>query len=71
MNAKKVGTIIEVMIETYDEENLCYVGRSYADTPDVDGRAYVYSTQELAAGDIGKMRVLEADEYDVTGEWLA
>ena len=71
LNAKKVGTIIEVMIETYDEENLCYVGRSYADTPDVDGRAYVYSTQELAAGDIGKMRVLEADEYDVTGEWLA
>lgn len=69
--AKKVGTIIDVMIETYDESNLCYVGRSYADTPDVDGRAYVYSAQELQAGDIGRMRVLEADEYDVTGEWLA
>ena len=69
--AKKVGTIIDVMIETYDESNLCYVGRSYADTPDVDGRVYVYSAQELHAGNIGKMRVLEADEYDVTGEWLA
>ncbi len=68
LNMEKTGTIIDVIIEEYDETNLCYVGRSYADTPDVDGRAYVYSTQELHAGDIVRMRVLEADEYDVTGE---
>lgn len=68
LNVEKIGTLIDVIIEEYDEANLCYVGRSYADTPDVDGRAYVYSQRELHAGDIVQMRILEADEYDVTGE---
>ncbi len=68
INQKKIGTLMPVIIEGYDWENLCYVGRTYGDTPEVDGAAYVYSASELEIGGIVSMRVLEAGDYDVTGE---
>ena len=67
-NQDKIGSFAEAIIEGYDEDNFCYVGRTAQDTPDVDGTAYIYSKYELNAGDIVNIRILEADEYDVTGE---
>ena len=67
-NQDKIGNFAEAIIEGYDEDNFCYVGRTAQDTPDVDGTAYIYSKYELNAGDIVNIRILEADEYDVTGE---
>ena len=56
---------MRVIIEGYDEGEFCYVGRTEADTPDVDGVAYVYSEDELSAGDITEATVIDANEYDV------
>ncbi len=70
INARKIGTKAEVIIEGYDEEEFCYVGRSSSDTPDVDTLAYVYSTEELNAGDIVEIKVLDFDEYDMIGEYV-
>ena len=42
--------------------------RTYGDTPDVDMRAYVFSSYELNQGDIVEMTVLQSTEYDLTGE---
>lgn len=63
--ASKIGTSVEVIIEGYDEDEFCYVGRSSTDTPDVDGVAYVYSEEELMAGDIVTAEVIDANEYDI------
>jgi ribosomal protein S12 methylthiotransferase len=63
--ASKIGTSVEVIIEGYDEDEFCYVGRSSTDTPDVDGAAYVYSEEELMAGDIVTAEVIDANEYDI------
>ena len=68
LNKAKIGKTTEAIVEGYDEENLCYVGRTAQDTPDVDGLAYIYSTYELNAGDIVNIKIMDADEYDVTGE---
>lgn len=65
---KKIGTVTDAIVEGYDEDEFCYVGRTDKDTPEVDGTAYIYSKYELNAGDIVQMKILEADEYDVTGE---
>ncbi len=68
LNAEKIGKIVQAIAEGYDEENFCYVGRSFADTPEVDGIAYIYSSDELYAGQIVNIKILDAHEYDITGE---
>lgn len=68
LNREKVGSFVQAIVEGYDEENYCYVGRTAADTPEVDGTAFIYSDRELRAGDIVTIKVLTCGEYDLTGE---
>ena len=68
INESKIGTITEAIVEDYDESELSYVGRTYADTIDVDGNAYIYSADELEIGSIVKIKILNAENYDVIGE---
>ncbi len=68
LNLEKIGKYADIIIEGYDEEELCYVGRCAFDTPDVDGGAYVYSTEELNAGDIVHAQIVDATEYDITAK---
>lgn len=68
LNSEKIGKTVQAIAEGYDEENFCYVGRSFADTPEVDGMAYIYSSEELAPGQIVNIKIIDAHEYDVTGE---
>ncbi len=71
LNNEKIGRVVQAIAEGYDEENFCYVGRSFADTPEVDGSAYIYSSEELNAGDIVNIKIIDAHEYDITGEVIA
>lgn len=68
INESKIGTVIDAIVEDYDQEELSYVGRTYADTIDVDGNAYIYSADELEIGSIVKIKILNAENYDVIGE---
>ena len=65
VNSAKVGKTDTVIIEGYDADEYCYVGRCSGDTPDVDGMAYVYSEDELATGDIVNVEIVDASDYDV------
>ena len=65
--SNKVGKIYEVMIEEVAEENL-YIGRTYMDSPDIDGVVYVNSSKELAFGDFVNVKISESLEYDLIGE---
>jgi ribosomal protein S12 methylthiotransferase len=42
-----------------------YMGRSYAQAPQVDGVTYVQSNNELAAGELVRCRVIAYDDYDL------
>ncbi len=66
-NQKKIGSVQEVIIEGYDMENFMYYGRSRGDSIGVDGLVYVASEDELFSGDIVKVEILDASEYDLTG----
>ncbi|VFR44307.1 Ribosomal protein S12p Asp88 (E. coli) methylthiotransferase [plant metagenome] len=63
---RKVNTEIDVLIDKVDEDGA--VGRSSADAPEIDGCVYVASDRELSPGDIVRVRVTEADEYDLWGD---
>ncbi|MBE7037929.1 MAG: 30S ribosomal protein S12 methylthiotransferase RimO [Ruminococcaceae bacterium] len=67
-NKDKIGKELDVIIDAYDEDEICYIARTYGDTPDVDEAAYVYSQYEHKLGDIVKIKVLDAHDYDITGE---
>ena len=45
-----------------------YVGRTYRDAPNVDGYIFINTDEELMTGDIVKVRVTGAYEYDLIGE---
>ena len=62
-----VGRVIECLIEGKIEDDNTYVGRSYKDAPNVDGYVFVNTDENLMSGDIVKVRIDGAMEYDLTG----
>ena len=64
--AAKIGKTIEVLIDEVDEEGA--FGRSWADAPEIDGCVYLNGETAVAEGDIVRVRVDHADNYDVWGE---
>ena len=49
-NASRIGTSMQVLCEGYDEENEAYFGRTYADSPDIDGKIWFSSDRDVRAG---------------------
>lgn len=67
-NQEKIGTVIEVLAEGYDEENFMYTGRSRGDSIGVDSTVYFAAEDEVEIGSFVKVEILDADEYDLTGK---
>ena len=67
-NAARVGTALEVLCDGYDEENACWYGRSYADSPDIDGRVSFTSRTPVRVGDFVTVRIEGARDGDLYGE---
>lgn len=68
--AKYLGRTLDVLLERYDEKSGVYVGRSQYDAPEVDGEVFV-SGIRAEIGDIVKVRITHAFEYDLSGEGIA
>ena len=62
------GRTLEVMIEGKVADENAYVGRTYMDSPNVDGLIFVNTGLSLMSGDFLKVRVTGASEYDLMGE---
>ena len=63
-----VGRELLVLIEGKLVEEDVYIGRTYMDAPNVDGSIFVASQAELLTGDVVKVVVTGAKEYDLIGE---
>ena len=66
-NLSKIGKTYDVLIEEKDVENI-YVGRTYMDSIEIDGCVYVTSDEELSLGNIYKVKINDALEYDLMGD---
>lgn len=62
------GRVLEVMIEGRVADENAYVGRTYMDSPNVDGLIFVNTDLNLMSGDFIRVRVTGASEYDLIGE---
>ena len=62
-----IGKIVDCIIEGKIEDDDVYVGRSYKDAPNVDGYVFINSKENLMSGDIVKVHIEHAKEYDLIG----
>ena len=67
-NREKIGKTLEIIVEGYEEESYLFYGRSRADGAEIDGTVYFAAADEVQFGDIVNVKILDADEYDLTGE---
>lgn len=61
--AKKIGKVIEVMVDEVDEEGI--IARSQGDAPGIDGEVYVESDDDFEPGDFLDVRVTDSTEHDL------
>ncbi len=62
-----IGKEVLVMIEGKVADENAYVGRTYKDSPNVDGLIFVNGEEELMSGDFVKVKVTGAADYDLIG----
>ncbi len=69
-NQKLLNKVLDdVFVINYDSDSYMYVCRSYAYAPDeIDGCIYVASKRELQLGERISVKILDCDEYTLTGE---
>ncbi|MBC5722242.1 30S ribosomal protein S12 methylthiotransferase RimO [Flintibacter sp. NSJ-23] len=67
-NEERLGTVMEVLCEGFDSQDGCYVGRTYADSVDIDGHVYFTAAGLVPAGEFVKVRITGVSDGDLTGE---
>ena len=66
INEEKVGRIFEVLVDGQDEEG-AYIGRTQYDAPEIDNTVIFQAEQELVPGDLVKVVITDAFDYDIVG----
>jgi ribosomal protein S12 methylthiotransferase len=67
-NKKRLKKDYDVLVEGVAEDGIFYIGRTYAEAPDIDGLIYFTSPEPLNQGDLVRVKILNIDEYDLIGE---
>ncbi|MCD8376022.1 MAG: 30S ribosomal protein S12 methylthiotransferase RimO [Oscillospiraceae bacterium] len=67
-NESLLGSTLEVLCEGFDGEMGCWRGRTWADSPDVDGHIYFTAAGRLAPGQFVNVSVTGTSDGDLTGE---
>ena len=63
-----LGSVREVLIEGFDRQAQRWYGRSYAESPGIDGRIWVTADGELPLGDLVDVRLTGTMDGELTGE---
>ena len=66
-NAAMIGKTVEVLVDGFDEEREQFYGRTYADSPEIDGRVWIGSEEPLREGDFVSVKIDGCEEGDLTG----
>ncbi len=66
-NASWIGKTVDVLIDGYDEEFEQYFGRTYADSPDIDGRVWIAAEEPVSEGSFVKVCIDAVIDGDLSG----
>ena len=67
-NESVLGTTVEVLCEGFDPASMGYVGRSFAESVDIDGKIYFSSERDLEPGEFVNVRITGTMDGELTGE---
>ena len=66
-SASMIGKTLEVLVDGYDEEAEQFYGRTYADSPDIDGRVWIASDEPVQEGEFVMVTIDGCREGDLSG----
>ena len=62
-----IGRVLDVLVDGFDEEFEQYYGRTFADSPDIDGRVWIACDEDLSEGDFIKVEIDGLIDGDLSG----
>ncbi len=69
-NSSMLGKTVEVLVDGYDSEYQQYYGRTYADSPEIDGRVWIASEEPLSEGTFEKVCIDSLIDGELSGYLL-
>lgn len=66
-NAKKINSVVRVLVEGKDEIIKSFYGRTYADSEEIDGKVFFKSDRNPLPGEFVNVKVEQTMEYDLFG----
>ena len=66
-NEAMIGQCLDVLVDGFDPEFGQYFGRTYADSPDIDGRVWIASDEDLSEGSFVQVCIDGLVEGDLSG----
>ena len=67
-NDSVLGSVREILCEGFDPQAQMFYGRSYAESPDIDGRVWFTAEEEVPAGTFVSVRLTGTMDGELTGE---
>jgi len=65
--AEKVGSVLPVLIDEVDADNLAATGRTPYDAPEIDGVVHISDLDGIKPGDIVHVEIEDSDAHDLYG----
>ena len=66
-SASLIGRSLEVLVDGFDEELEQYFGRTFADSPEIDGRVWIASDEALSEGSFVTVQIDGLVDGDLSG----
>ena len=66
-NASMIGKTMEILVDGFDEELEQFYGRTYADSPDIDGRVWIASEEPIREGEFVTVKIDGCVDGDLSG----
>jgi len=66
-NASMIGKTLYVLVDGFDEELEQFYGRTFADSPDIDGRVWIATQEAIVEGSFVKVLIDSVVDGDLAG----
>lgn len=66
-NSSMIGKTVDVLVDGYDEDYEQFFGRTYGDSPDIDGRVWLASDEALTEGEFVRVCIDGLVDGDLSG----
>jgi len=66
-NASMIGKTLDVLVDGFDEELEQFFGRTFADSPEIDGRVWIATQEAITEGSFVKVLIDSVIDGDLSG----